>query len=467
MHNRLEVSAGARTAGSTGLRGSSLGRQPVDERPAAGATSRVEVGGWPLLGALPALLRDPAGFCLRMTLEYPGRVVRVRVGPGSVLLVTDPRHVEHVLVHNTDNYWKGDIFQALRPIFGEGLLLSEGARWKRDRTLLLPSFSMQRIRRMLPELQMSVRQVTSQWQPGSALDVDREMRRITLRIILQLIFSDTLERDSMRRIEAAFERVLRIAPWALFTWSVPGAGQRLLRRCVRELDGEIDRLIEERRASSSRREDVLSLLLQARDAQGAPLAARALRDHVVTTIFGGYEATATALYWLWILLDRDPGVRERAQREIDAASGLEGLSYARQVIDETLRLFPPFWGSFRTAYADDAIGGESIRAGESLLLSPYALQRDPRHWDRPDVFDPDRFAAGGGPAHRCSYIPFLTGPRICVGRGFALFEMLVVFSMIARDWELRLTDPAWPLRASAAGSLRPRGKPPMFAVRRS
>jgi cytochrome P450 len=423
-----------------------------------------ELKGWSLLRAVPRMGHQLAEWTADVAAAYPGEVVRVCLGRASFLVLSEPSHLEHVFLTNLDNYWKGTIFNAVAPVFGKGLLLAEGEEWRHSRRVLQPAFSVQRFRDALPALEDIVSDVISEWKPHEHVDVEREMRTITMRIILHLMFSSSVTATSARNIEVGFEQMLRRVPLVFATYAVPAIGGRLLRPCVDVITREVDALVAQRRASGEQPGDLLDNLLSGRDRDGRPFSDEVIRDHVITTIFGGYEATATSLFWMWILLDRAPAVLERVHSEVDAAANLHDLPYCRQVIDETLRLYPPFWESFRTAYDDDVIGGYRIRGGESLLLSLYATHRDPRSWPNPEEFEPSRFEPGHVSAHRLAYLPFLSGPRTCIGKNLALMEMLLVARVVGRRWHLQAPRTAAKLQSRAAGSLRPRGVPGMMAV---
>lgn len=419
----------------------------------------------PGLNTVASLLRHPAEFCSTVANAFPGELVRIRVGLGSFALATDPAHVEHILVTNESNYWKGDIFNTLRPIFGGSLLLAEGADWRNQRRIMQPYFRVARLRSMGRAFERIIEDAITGWEDRMLVDVDRTMRRITLRIILHAMFSSSVCAEDVAAIEKELERVLRRAPFALFSWWAPAFSRSVLRGPAAALDRLVLKLVDQRRAASERPDDLLSTLLVARHADGSSLSDREIRDHVVTMIFGGYEATATALHWMWLLLGAHPDVRARVDEEIERGDEPDELQYVQQVIDETLRLFPPFWSSFRTAYGDDRIGRYTIAAGRSVLISPYAVHRQPRYWPEPSVFDPDRFGPGKQLEHACAYLPFLRGPRMCIGKHFAELEMRLVTKVIGRRWLLDLPQPGWTFAAVARGSLRPRN-PPALQLRR-
>jgi cytochrome P450 len=424
-------------------------------------------GAPPIVGDLVAFLRNPARYCLSASSAHPGELLRIKLGPSNILLAAAPEHIEHIYLRNPDNYWKGTLFNSLRPIFGRGLLLSEGATWREQRQQVQPAFHIQGFRDILTSLESIVEDVALQWHDGEEIDVERHMRRLTMRIVLRMMMSSSVREPAVRAIEDAFEKLLRRAPLVFATAFVPGANRALLRSATSVLDREIARVIEERRRSDDQPADLLTHLLSCRDADGRPLDDGLLRDQIVTTIFGGYEATATALYWMWLLLDKHPDVRTRVYAEVDGATQYDQLVYGRQVINETLRVMPPFWESFRTAYAEDDCGGYRIRAGESLLVSIYSVHHDARYWPDPERFDPERFAPTHAPRHKAAFVPFQIGTRACIGKNIAIGEMLLALWIIARRWRLEIADAAWPVDVQAGGSLRPRGAPRMICHRRS
>ena len=240
---------------------------------------------------------------------------------------------------------------------------------------------------------------------------------------------------------------LRFATFALPALPLPG--QARARRALSTLDATVDRIIERR---PSDRDDVLGRLLAAVDA-GA-MSRRQLRDEVITLLFGGYEATAHALSWTWYLLDRHPdiGDRVRAEAAAGAPGDTSGLVFTRQVIDEVLRLYPPFWEVLRSSHEADDVGGYRIPAGASILLVPWLTHRLPEFWSEPDEFRPDRWA-DWQPPHRYAHFPFGAGQRLCIGRPLAMLEMQLVVSVLGREFRPRLVN-GQRVRAHAQSTLR-------------
>lgn len=416
-----------------------------------GAAPRAaEVRGRPLVGVLPELMRDGPGLCVRAMHANPGSVVRLRAGPAGIYLVMHPDHVQHVLVENNRNYWKGRAFNRASFLFGRGLVLNEGESWLHQRRLMSPAFSHARVAGLVPIMADVVRKKAEAWEAaaraGRPVEMVREMMTVTLEVIARTMFSDSLTDEDMARMAHAFGTVLphlslRIATfWLPERIPLPGAARA--GAAVRELEEVVRRVAAERRAAGIRRDDLLGMLLEARDAEtGEAMSDRQLRDEVLTTLFGGYEATADSLAWTWHLLATHPEADARFREEVDAvvlgeaptAEELGRLDYTRRLVMESMRLYPPFWWNLRSALADDDVGGHRIPAGATVLQVTYATHRHPEFWREPERFDPDRFLPQAvAERHRHAYVPFGTGQRACIGRHLAMLETPLVLAMLAR-----------------------------------
>ncbi|MEA2645446.1 MAG: hypothetical protein QOE92_529 [Chloroflexota bacterium] len=408
--------------------------------------------GLPVLGILPDLARDPVGACLAFAREY-GTVVRLPVLWGKVYLLTHPDQVEHVLIRANDNHWKGRLFLRTDFLFGSGLVLNDGDSWHRQRRLVQPAFDHDRIRMLVPILAGVVENRAESWEracdDGRPVEMETQMMTLTLDLICHAMFSLSLDEGELDRLARSFGTVLdhlgiRMATFALPGWS-PIPGQAKATRALREIEDTVARVIADHRNRPGEQDDLLTMLLEARDEAGLPMSDRQLRDEVITILFGGYEATAHSLAWAWYLLDRHPEVDQRLCDEVSAANGLEEvarLPFVRSVIDETLRLYPPFWEVLRSSHEEDEIGGYRIPAGTSILLAPYVTHRLPEFWDDPEEFRPQRFEPEqlrGRP--RYAYFPFGAGPRSCIGRPLALLEMQLVLALLRRRFRPRLARP--------------------------
>ncbi len=428
--------------------------------------------GFPLVGVLPSLLADPLRFCAR-TAERHGGLVRLRLGPARLYLVTHPDHVRHVLADRPENYWKGAMNHRARFLLGDGLVTSDGDFWRGQRRMIQPAFHGRRIAALAELMAAAVEPVRADWEraarTGEEMDVARRMQSLTVDVICRATLGDRLSPTDVAVIGEAVSVSLRHVQLRFFTYFLPEAvrlpGQRRAEAARGRMDALVGRAIAGRRAGGERGDDLLSLLLEARTEAGEGMSEAQLHDELVTLIVAGGEAPALALTWAWHLLAHHPRMEARLHAELDAALGgrppvhadLPRLAFARRVVEEAMRLYPPVWMFFRVSHGPDRLGRYRLPAGAHLALSPYVTQRDPRFWPDPGAFDPDRFApehAAG--RHPYAYYPFGGGPRLCIGAGFALVEATLILAALAREFRPR---PASGRRTApqAAASLQPRG----------
>jgi cytochrome P450 len=431
------------------------------ERPAPGPR------GHPLLGSLPRAQRDPIGLMLESFREY-GDVVRFRFGPKVAHLISSPEGVNHVLAENNKNYGKQTRgYRNLRYVLGNGLLTSEGESWKRQRRIAQPAFHRQRIAGFAQAMVRAAEDATASLlaRRGEIVDMHQEMMRLTLRIVGEtlLAYDPT---DAADEVGAALAFLLGIAnERASRVVAVPPAmptrENRKFRRALATLDGVVLRMIAERRKKPGDRGDLLSMLMEARDAEtGEAMDDRQLRDEAMTIFLAGHETTANALTFSWLLLSRYPAAFRELRAELDGALGgrapsledLPRLGFVRRVLQESMRLYPPAWIIGRSANGADEVGGYVIPARSIVFISPYVVHRHPRHWEDPEGFDPQRFARE---PVRGAYLPFGGGPRMCIGNVFATMEAELVLATIARTLRFELA-PGYPVELEPSITLRPR-----------
>lgn len=395
----------------------------------------------PVLGLLPQLARDPLGTCLRARERY-GDVVRLPVVNGSVYLLAHPDHVERVLVSRNANHWKGRLFSRADFLFGNGLVLNDGEGWHRQRHIMQPGFRGDRLQAAAGAMLEVINEQAERWRRAQRdhhpVEIESEMTTLTLDLMATAMLGVRLSQDELETTGRAFGVVLRHIGLRFVTFTLPPSmpipGEARARRALATLDGMVDRILERR---TTARDDVLGHLLTA--CRGGGMSRRQLRDEVITLLFGGYEATAHALSWTWYLLDQHPHVGDRVREEaVSATPGdTSALVYTRQVIDEVLRLYPPFWEVLRSSHEADEIGGYTIPGSASILLVPWLTHRLPEFWIDPFAFNPDRWT-DWQPAHRHAYFPFGAGQRLCVGRPLALLEMQLAVSTLSRQFRPRL-----------------------------
>jgi len=443
------------------------------------ARTAPEPPGDPLVGHLRQFGRDPLAFFIRVAREHGG-VVRFRLGPKLAHLVSDPEGVKHVLQDAYKSYAKGRPYARARFAFGDGLITSDGDYWRRHRKLIQPAFHKQHFPAFTAIMAEEAAAMLDRWAAhDGALNVAKALKSLALRISARTLFTTDIERDVdvferlFNEVQVWFTRGSRTGYLVPPTFPTP-ANLRL-RRTVRELDARIFDMISRRRSAAERPTDVLSMLMDARDEDGSALSDVELRDEVMTLLFAAHETTASTMAWALYTLSKYPELERRVRAEIDRVKieDLAKLDLTRRVIDETLRLYPAAPIIPREVLERDTICGCEIPAGSIVFISPYAIHRDPAHWDNPEAFDPDRFAPDiAARRHKFVYLPFVLGPRQCIGNHFALTEMLVTIPMALQRFRfalvpgmpigarhMRFDEGMWmTLRAASEGARAPRGE---------
>jgi cytochrome P450 len=379
-----------------------------------------------------------------------GDIVQLRFGPRRYVVLNHPDAIRHVLVDQPKKYTKSRNYDGLKLVLGRGLLTSEGDLWRRQRKLAQPAFHHERLVGFADTMVRCTDSMLLRWSSMSEMDMHREMMRLTFRIVAKTLIGVEVE-DHASVMAEALEVVVRFAEqyikglWPVPTW-VPTVANVRFRRAMRTLDGLVQRIIEERRRSGPEGDDLLAMLLAARDeTTGAPIDDRLLRDEVMTVVLAGHETTANALTWTWYLLAKHPAVAARVRSEVEQLLGertpvlsdLPRMQTVTHVIQEALRLYPPAWTFERQAVVDDVVSGFDVPRGTMVGISPFLLHRSRAWWDAPEEFDPDRFTAERSMNRpRYAYLPFGGGPRSCIGASFAMMEAQIVVAMVARRFAL-------------------------------
>lgn len=429
--------------------------------------------GYPVLGLLHKAWQNPPEFFLNVALQY-GHVVCLRLGLHRAYLISHPDHIKHVLQDHHLNYPKTAArVEKIKPLFGEGLTTSGGDGWRRQRLAIQPAFARERIAGLGCVITDATTAMVERWTraatDGQALDIAAEMLQLTQRIALKMLFSDELadEADVMDRALTTVLGYINQSTWALFSvpQSVPTPRNRRFHRALGVLDTFVYRTIDRRRRSGQTTDDLLSFLLGVRDEEtGEGMSDRQLRDELMTMFVAGHQTTANALAWTWYLLSKNPETEQCLQVELSSGLGgrppasrdLGSLTYTRMVVEEAMRLYPPTWITARRPVEEDEIGGYRIPANSVVLLSPYVTQRHPAFWKDPDAFDPERFLLEHvAERPRYAYFPFGGGPRVCLGRSFALMEAQLIVATVAQRYRLQLV-PGYPVEPLAMMTLQPR-----------
>lgn len=420
------------------------------------------------LSTIFALRRDPLGWLERISAQY-GDLARLRVGPYRLVVVNHPDLVHEVLVAKDASFVKGRALDQARDVFGQGLLTSEGEFHKRQRRLIQPAFHRRRIEAYADSMASDAAAAAERWRDGETFDAAREMMRLTLRIVVRSLFNVDVEDRSAREVGRALDALvaafsLAPLPGARLLQRLPIPPFRRARQARETLDALVYRMIAERRRTEGG-EDLLSLLLAARDEEGGGgMDDRQVRDEVLTLFLAGHETTANALAWSWYLLASHPEAEARLHAEVDAVLGdrlpraadLPSLPYTRKVLAESMRLYPPAWAVSRKAVEPVTIGGHPFPAGTGVLAAQWLMHRDPRWFEDPLSFQPERWTEDfEARLPKLAYFPFGGGPRICIGMGFAWMEGVLLLATLGRRWKMRLV-PGRPIEPSARITLRPK-----------
>jgi cytochrome P450 len=423
-------------------------------------------GRW-LLGSLSDFQRDQLGFyvdCARY-----GDVVATRLGPRRTVLFYHPDAIEEVLVTRSRDFVKSPGVKLLRPLLGEGLLLSEHDFWLRQRRLVQPAFHRQRVAAYGDVMtDYTVRRVAD-WKEGDVRDVHDEMMSLTQAIVAKTLFDAEVSDEAhevgtashvlMQDFGARLGSLLQLLP----SW-LPTPGNLKARRAIQRLDQVVYRMIAARRQNGEDRGDLLSILLHAQDADdGTVMTDRQVRDEVMTLFMAGHETTAVALSWTWYLLAQHPEVDARLAEELKTVLGsrpptaadLPRLRYTEMLVTEAMRLYPPAYAMGRMSTIPTEIAGHALAAGVVVILPTWVVQRDVRWFEEPEAFRPERWEDERTRRNpRYAYFPFGGGPRQCIGNGFAMMEACLLLAAIAQRFRLTL-EPGQRVTPTPYVTLRP------------
>ncbi len=384
-----------------------------------------------------------------------------------------PQLIQELLLRDAPHHHRGLVMQRARLVLGEGLLTSESPLHLRQRRLAQPAFHRQRIAAYGQIIAGYTAEMTSRWEGGKVMDLHPEMLLLALRIVGKTLFDTNVEGE-VEQIAQAVDSFMGFLPLAFLPFpevvlQLPFPLMTRIRRGQAYLDGLIYGMIAERRKDPRDRGDLLSMLLAAVDTEenSGGMTDKQVRDECLTVMLAGHETSANALSFALWELARNPEVQERLYQEcrtvlgerLPAAEDYGQLGYAAQVFAETIRIYPPVWVTARTAAEEYAYRGIKIPKGAILLAPQMVAHRDPRFWDDPLRFDPQRFTEENKARRlRFCYFPFGAGARQCIGEGLAWMEGVLILAYVARHWRLSLPHGApreLPLRPAI--SLRPKG----------
>ncbi|MEV8016027.1 cytochrome P450 [Streptomyces sp. NPDC086554] len=422
----------------------------------------------PLVGHLIPLLRNPLEFI--NSLPTHGELVRIRLGPFTLVMICDPELTRHALVDDRVFDKGGPIFDRVREVVGDdGLASCPHGAHRRLRRLAQPAFRPERFPGYTKAMSACVEEVTGSWHAGQVLDVPTEMMTITSKITAATLFSGALPpgelgpvlNDVKTFFDGFYQRMFMVPPLD----RLPTSGNRSHVRARTRLRDAFDQIIAQRRAEGVDHDDLLSALIAAHDPEDdSPRMTDAeISDTIVTFFLAGTETTAALLAWALDLLARHPQMARRLHAEVDAVldgatathADLPRLELTHRIVTETLRLRPPGWIFTRTVTADTRLGGHLLPAGSCVAYSPYLIHHRPDLYDNSETFDPDRWDPKRPQPPRHALLPFAAGARKCIGDDFAVTEAVLALATITARWRLAHLPGQQQVRPALGLALRP------------
>ncbi len=417
------------------------------------------------INTLLAFQRDPLTFFSGVRRSY-GDIARVRMLNRDVMLFSRPEYAYYFLVENAQNFSSGASRDVLKRFLGEALLTTDGDVHRRQRRLVQPAFHRKRVESYAATMTAQTQQMLDRWQVGDEVDMAAALQELTLRIVVQALFDVDLQAQGTA-LSQLFTEIIehqRVGPLGdvLARLHLGQAPQALAAR--ERLDQFVYDLIERRRAEGRDHGDVLSMLLEARDEDGAAMSDTQIRDQAMTLIAAGHETTSNALAWTFYLLSRNPDKYDGLRAEVAQALGgrmptaadLPRLPYLDAVITEAMRVYPPAWTVNRTALEPFELGGYQFPAGTRAIISQWVIHHLPEVWGDPEVFRPERWTPEFRQSlPRGAYFPFGAGPRMCIGMPLAEMEARLLLATILQRFTPRMV-PGWPVEPRPRVTIRMR-----------
>jgi cytochrome P450 len=414
--------------------------------------------------------------------SFEQQLMKIQVLSRAVFICNSPDTVRHAFVTANAAFERKSpqMRNALRPLLGDGLFISDGETWRARRRIVAPIIHGSRMPDFAPVMVGAAEEMRDRWAGLERVDALSEMAHLTAEIICRTIFGGALGRAAAHEIVDGFADYQRvIGQLDLFSFIglpewFPRVQAPAIRRSVKRISSTLDGIIEAYRARPAADEaSVIGMLLDATDETGAPLDAQALRNEAAVIFMAGHETTANCLAWTWYLLSQAPEVEAKLHAELTEVLGgrsptqadLPKLVYARAVVEEVLRLYPPVPLLVREAGSEERLRRRVVPAGSLVMVIPWLLHRHRGFWDEPDSFRPERFLPGAPPIDKYVYVPFSTGPRVCAGLTFGLTEAILCLATLAQSFSLSLESGAV-IEPVCRLTLRPGDGVPMRVHRR-
>jgi cytochrome P450 len=416
---------------------------------------------------------------VRSLVRTYGDLVRINFSRVWVYLPSHPDDIREVLQTRHQRFVKGFAADLLRDALGYSLFAAEGTLHRRQQKLMQPAFRSDAIERYAEMMLECFHYSDAGWEDGARLQMVHEMHKLTMNVATRTLFNmppgdrqDQVGEAMLVLLRGMSERIA--TPMGVLKAAFPLLPDPQWRKSLRVLDDLIGEIIREHETGALPDDDLLGQLMRAKDEAGERLSREQLRDEVLTLFIAGHETTAIALSWAWYEAARDHTIQARMQEEVARVCGertpayadLPKLRYCRQVFQESLRLYPPIPVFLRQALEEVELRGYTVPQGSVFAISPYVVHHDPRFYPNPDKFDPDRWTDPfTEQLHKFAFIPFSSGPRVCIGERFAWCEGTLALACFAQGWIFDLV-PYQDVKPGAMGTMRPAGEIEMIARRR-
>jgi cytochrome P450 len=426
---------------------------------------------WRNFGRLLSLFNRDILAGMTFVHQHYGTFVRTRL-PLQLYFVSDPARIEEILVKKAELFRKDRASRLLGRVIGKGLLVNDGDSWLRQRRLIQPVFHQQQLQSYATLMTQAIEQAAATWSSGQERDVHEDLMGVTMTIVAGTLFGADVSANlgdmgrSISQLMEDFGRIVGLAARFQPPAWVPTPSNRRFRRSSRNVERLILEIIERRRKSGDdgARNDLLSLLIRARDDEGSQMTDAQVRDEALTLFLAGHETTALTLTYSLYLLATHPECQARLADELERVLGgrsprladLESLSYTEAVVLESMRLYPPAWGLAREALTAVDIGDFHFPKGATFVMSPWVVHRDPKNFDDPEAFKPERWENDlARRLPRFAYFPFGGGPRVCIGNRFAMMEAKLVLAGALQRFRFEPT-PRTEITLFPSVTLRPR-----------